>query len=279
MPAERVDPTYSSHEFLGLAHVCDWWATPSRRTRLSRHDWKTKLRAFRRAVIAGYGKRESYPRELVYSEWMVAQAAVEWAKSSGDRPTGERDCQEWLREVRVPMLPNRVEPSRQLPWTDRMCRVVAELIDDRRSSPGSIAKRLLAERLLPTRDAVKPSKGNRLKTLSGLIARVEEDQARDEARMDPSDAQMMAASVYLDLAIRWGNCERMQCQARLLDALVASAYPPIAVFYLIQSAQRVPSCRSVHTIGPDDIALLCRELGSDGDGPFHGVLDRSSAAH
>lgn len=273
MPVERVDPEYSSHEFLALAHLCDWWAMPSRRDRLSKNGWSVKLRAFRRAVIAGYRKRESYPREFVYSEWTVARAAIDWVKSSGDRPTGERDCQEWLREVRVPMFTDRAGPSRQLPWTDRTCRIVTESLDDRRSSRDSIAKRLLAERLLPTRDAVKPSKGDRLKTIAGLITRAEQDKARREARMDQRETQRIAASVYLDLAIRWSNGERLQCQARLLDALVASAYPPIAVFYLIQSAQRVPLCRSIRTVAPKEILLLCRELGAKERGSFESALD------
>jgi hypothetical protein len=122
---------------------------------------------------------------------------------------------------------------------------IEEWLGDRRSTDVGTARRIVAWRLhIPT------------KTLEEMPQRDEPDGSKP--------IWDRANSVLIDLAGLPASRDVTIGQARLLDALTASGYGDIGVFYAVQSLQTLPTPQWL-VAGPDvDAFELCEALDRNG---------------
>lgn len=230
-------------EIVALGGLCRHWAD-------NPHDttWKAKILRLRKGVIAGGGWRKGPPPEIIQMEWEAARALIERLPSEEDRIRSANG----ITKARVVVEVGHRQIERGLPWSETLLAEIARRVTDGRSNSGSVARRVVQVRL-------------------GLSKSTTNDGIAAPRRFEWTPSQGVAANVYLDLASSARDGSRSLCQARLLDALHSSGFPPLAIYYLIQVGQNMPGTK-VQFVDPDVVAEVCDGLHDGRESRFVDAL-------
>lgn len=229
----RIKVDLMGLELKSLAAVIDEWSGTMVRD-------KRKLLAFRDAMMAGLkmGKKESVEREIVEDEYLVMCDVVQFLEDAGG-VGDEVVCQLHISECElhpfhraVPCPPEEMGSLQIQIDSGTKCEVVARDL---------VVKRLpISESTV--KNAVNPRKSR---------------------RYDTSAEQRFLVSLFLDACSHPASDEQLAKQVVLLDTLVATGYPAIAVYYLVQRAHEVPRPISLYPNARRGIEALCNKVAPE----------------
>lgn len=253
---ETVIPTYTPAELLALSLLCEDWARHYMQAPLSASEWRNRIVQLRRGVIAGYGKREDVPAELVQCDYRTTVIAVVHLREkikSGLDPSRE-DGQD-----SVPYQLGGRAYRRCVIWELTLLDEIKKKFLDGRSSDASIARIIVAKRLtIPkkTIDQAIRDNGLRRRQRTNPMSAINPSETR--ARLNPG--WDLAVSTLIDLIAGRNTRKCIVAQMQILQSLAATRMSRIYLFYLAQLLQTVPRTEGL-VAGPDlDVSGLCKAL-------------------
>ncbi len=253
-----VKLSFVQFELTALAQLLNHWAGDSIAVKKRKAEWPAKLRAFRRALIAGTGRgsREVVPHELVVDEYRVVRDAIKWlSKHRGKQREGE--LAKWLGRTNI-LCPikdrddREIEVKRPAPIPRKLVDRVAAALSAQGVQPSEVAQTVTAARLGIGRQTVKNASSKRYR--GGRRHTVQ---------------QCLAASLFLDLSSFTDGEDVRLLQAKILDALLSSRYSSMAVCYLVQKSHSIRPEVSVRRPSTRSVKAICRVIASrNGQRPF-----------
>lgn len=214
-------------ELKALSMVLDDWC----RTKVKD---KRKLQAFRDAIMTGLatGRKEEVEHEIVEDEYLVMCDIVDFFRETGNVET--------KAVHKVHLTGHRVKSfSRAFPCPPKMFKKFRIQISSGRKRE-VIARKLVAERLSVSETTVKNAVRH-MKT----------------RRFNTSPEQRLLVSLFFDASSFPNSKEQSVIQKMLLDALLATEFPPIAIYYLVQTAHDLSEPIAVTCNTAEEVKKLC----------------------
>ncbi len=196
---------------------------------------KRKLQAFRDAIMAGLarGKKEEVEREIVEDEYLVMCDVVDSIR--------ETDNVEARVLHKVCLTGRRSRSfSRAFPCPPKMFKEFKFKISSGRKRE-VIARKLVATRLLASETTIK-----------NVVRHMK------PRRYETSPEQRLLASLFFDASSFPSSKELVAIRITLLDALLATEYPPIAIYYLVQTAHELLEPIAMTCNTAEEVKKLCK---------------------
>lgn len=255
---EMVRQEFVGLELSALQTLLDSWRNETTVKRRKK-EWKKKLPVFRSAVstkIKG-GSKEGWPRELVMSEYWVAQESFKIVA----RRCPENEFKEiWaLRNKLVFNLPTPnggvLSFTRPFPAPKSFRRVTKNFPKGKvvnlnwNRKPQNLVKEIIGCRLGTSESTI-----NNHLTASGKQA--------NRLRFKPSPLQSHLASTFLDLCADHRRYQDCDLAYHVFNALKDSGFNKLGLYYLVQISHtlKYPLVASPHD--EDEVRRLCEAAGN-----------------